>query len=100
MMSCLQCNWQRGYHAERWYAEKQCQWLLCLVRRGGGIALDIARGLHYLHSHNIVHLDLKSPNILLTEDCAAKIADVGLARIFSTRSLDVVQARQHCSSAL
>jgi serine/threonine protein kinase len=30
------------------------------------IALDVARGLVFLHSRRIVHFDLKSPNILLT----------------------------------
>lgn len=29
------------------------------------IAIDIAKGLVFLHSRRIVHLDLKSPNILL-----------------------------------
>ena len=28
-------------------------------------ALDIVRGLRYLHSRSIAHLDLKSPNVLL-----------------------------------
>jgi hypothetical protein len=29
------------------------------------IALDVARGLVFLHSRRVVHFDLKSPNILL-----------------------------------
>lgn len=45
------------------------------------VALDIARGLHFLHSRSIVHNDLKSANILLSKDGTAKIADVGLARV-------------------
>lgn len=45
------------------------------------VALDVARGLHFLHSRNIVHNDLKSANILLSKDGTAKIADVGLARV-------------------
>ncbi|KAK9796974.1 hypothetical protein WJX73_004151 [Symbiochloris irregularis] len=48
--------------------------------RGRQIALDVARGLVHLHSQNLVHLDLKSPNILLGRDFTGKIADVGLAR--------------------
>lgn len=28
-------------------------------RRGKQVALDVASGLHYLHSHRIVHFDLK-----------------------------------------
>jgi serine/threonine protein kinase len=52
-------------------------------RRGRRIALDIAKGLVFLHSRRIVHLDLKSPNILLSRDGTAKIADVGLAKIIA-----------------
>lgn len=59
--------------------------------RGAGIALDIAKGLHFLHSHHVMHLDLKSPNILLALDGTAKIADVGLSRMFTTRSLPVAK---------
>lgn len=29
---------------------------------GKAIALDVARGLAFLHQRHIVHLDLKSPN--------------------------------------
>jgi hypothetical protein len=34
-----------------------------LVGLGKSIALDVARGLNFLHSRRIVHLDLKSPNV-------------------------------------
>ena len=43
--------------------------------------MDVAAGLHWLHSHRIVHFDVKSQNILLARDGTAKISDVGLARI-------------------
>lgn len=33
-----------------------------VLGKGKQIALDIARGLAYLHSQHVVHLDLKSPN--------------------------------------
>lgn len=51
-----------------------------LVGRGRKIALDVAMGLAFLHSHNVVHLDIKSGNILLARNLTAKISDVGLAR--------------------
>ncbi|GJP42545.1 hypothetical protein CLOM_g2098 [Closterium sp. NIES-68] len=44
------------------------------------IALDVARGLEYLHSHHIVHRDLKSDNILVSYKGNVKIADFGVAR--------------------
>jgi Protein kinase domain len=43
------------------------------------IALDIANGMAYLHSRNIVHRDIKPSNILLTRDHRAKIADFGMS---------------------
>ena len=54
----------------------------CWICRGRSIALQIAQGLHFLHSRRIVHMDLKSANILLSREGGdhAKIADVGLAR--------------------
>jgi serine/threonine protein kinase len=48
------------------------------------IAYDAASGLAYLHSPDnktvIMHMDIKSSNILVDSDNRARIADVGLAR--------------------
>jgi serine/threonine protein kinase len=56
--------------------------------RGYDIACDVLSGLVYLHNHRVVHLDLKSSNILLKDPpgqhpakYTAKIGDVGLSRI-------------------
>ncbi|KAM0055999.1 putative protein kinase RLK-Pelle-LRR-IX family [Helianthus debilis subsp. tardiflorus] len=47
------------------------------------IALDVARGVEYLHCfghQSFIHRDLKPCNILLGDDMRAKVADFGLAR--------------------
>ena len=44
------------------------------------LAKEIAAGLDYLHSRNVLHRDIKSPNILLDRHCQVKISDFGLAR--------------------
>lgn len=41
-----------------------------------------ASGLDYLHERNVVHRDLKTENVLLTETEDIKLADFGLARPF------------------
>jgi hypothetical protein len=43
-------------------------------------AFDIARGVAYLHSRSIIHRDLKSENILLTESGSARISNFGMSR--------------------
>ena len=48
------------------------------------IMLDVVEALQYLHSQKppIVHRDLASKNVLLTKSLHAKIADLGLAKVF------------------
>ncbi|GAA0186184.1 non-receptor serine/threonine protein kinase [Lithospermum erythrorhizon] len=43
------------------------------------LALDIARGMEYIHSQGMIHRDLKPENILINEDFHLKIADFGIA---------------------
>ncbi|XP_031103641.1 calcium/calmodulin-regulated receptor-like kinase 1 [Ipomoea triloba] len=47
------------------------------------IALDVARGLEYLHDGAVppvIHRDIKSSNILLDQSMRARVADFGLSR--------------------
>ena len=43
------------------------------------ILTDVANGLKYLHSQNVIHHNLTASNVLLHRNCKAKISDFGMA---------------------
>lgn len=47
------------------------------------MALDVAKGMNYLHTSQttIVHRDLKSPNLLVDRNWVVKVCDFGLSRL-------------------
>ena len=68
-------------HIFNWAEEglKPLEWTRRLT-----IALDVARGVEYLHGlahQSFIHRDLKPSNILLGDDIRAKVADFGLVRL-------------------
>ncbi|KAK1352677.1 Serine/threonine-protein kinase HT1 [Heracleum sosnowskyi] len=53
------------------------------------LALDLSRGLNYLHSKKIVHRDVKTENMLLDINRTLKIADFGVARVEAQNPRDM-----------
>ena len=51
------------------------------------VTLAVARGMLYLHARTppVLHMDLKSRNILVDDSWGVKIADFGLSKVRSRR---------------
>ncbi|XP_023902323.1 G-type lectin S-receptor-like serine/threonine-protein kinase SD2-5 [Quercus suber] len=77
---------------DKWVFHKNPKMLLDWQHRKK-IILDTARGLTYLHEEcrlKIVHLDIKPHNILLDENCNAKVSDFGLSKLVDRDQSQVV----------
>ncbi|WVY99808.1 hypothetical protein V8G54_025878 [Vigna mungo] len=73
--------------------DRRCPKLMSWGKRFD-IAVSVAMGLKYLHhacEPLVIHADIKSSNVLLDEDFAAKIGDFGLARVKAEKKEGVVE---------
>ena len=69
-------------------------------KRGRKIAIDVAKGLTFLHARRIVHFDLKCPNILLARLVRAHTGSSGgqgMCSVCGARCAGLVLACQWCS---
>ncbi|KAJ7656694.1 kinase-like domain-containing protein [Mycena rosella] len=60
------------------------------------LLFEVAQGLHYLHSHNLVHGDLRGANILINQDWSACLADFGLSVFSNATSSMHTSTRAGC----
>jgi serine/threonine protein phosphatase PrpC len=51
------------------------------------IASRVCEALHYLHTHDVVHRDLKPDNIMICNDGSIRIMDFGIAKVEGSRRL-------------
>ncbi|MDJ0655535.1 MAG: serine/threonine protein kinase [Xanthomonadales bacterium] len=50
------------------------------------VAEGVLKGLRLAHQHNVVHRDIKPPNIMLARDGTVKVTDFGIAGLFNRQT--------------
>lgn len=76
---CIVTEYAKGGSVRQSLARRQNGWIPARVAVRQ--ALDVARGMAYVHGLGFIHRDLKSDNLLICGDKSIKIADFGVARI-------------------
>ncbi|KAH7527796.1 hypothetical protein FEM48_Zijuj05G0004400 [Ziziphus jujuba var. spinosa] len=79
MVWCIVTEYAKGGSVRQFLVKRQSRAvpLKLAVKQ----ALDVARGMAYVHGLGLIHRDLKSDNLLIFADKSIKIADFGVARI-------------------
>ncbi|GBG32004.1 Serine/threonine-protein kinase TIO [Hondaea fermentalgiana] len=57
------------------------------------IAKQLVQALYYLHSHRIIHRDMKPQNILISSEGRVKLCDFGFARALSAKTIMVTSIK-------
>jgi len=91
---CLACPWMKNGNVVNFLANCNSD-IDCIP-----LCLDVAAGLDYLHSQNIVHGDMKGLNVLVSQSQRAYIADFGLATVIHTASTTMTQTTNRARGTL
>ena len=65
-----------------------------------GLACDAAAAVAFLHSHRILHRDIKSPNYIVAADGTLKLTDFGISRIVMSSQSNVTDKGAKTSAVL
>jgi serine/threonine protein kinase len=76
---CFACPWMENGNIVKFLSQPENSSIDCVP-----LALDVAKGLAYLHRQRVVHGDLKGLNILVSNSGRALLADFGLATMDTT----------------
>lgn len=76
-----------------------CKQNLCtLIMQVQKIACQLVSTLFYLHSHRILHRDMKPQNILICKGGRVKLCDFGLARALSVDTMMATSIKVLCNN--
>lgn len=71
---------ERGSLTELLHSEQEIVWYTRLH-----FSFQIAAAMEFLHSLKLIHRDLKSGNVLITQDWDTKLCDYGTSRVISSK---------------